>query len=348
MVATAASLGRVTLDLDELVRAGALAPRAAARLRAHALPSRGGATLVGLLYIAGALALAAGVILLEPTATTGLLLALGALGGAGLIRGAKARALDVLALGLATAGTLGMAGWFAVEFGDDLPAVAVTGFATAAALASALAFRSRFLAALVPFGIAAMLGSGTGYGHASYSVVVEEPFVTAVALAVLSIALFAAVPPLRRLARPVRADMALVAARASVVLGHVALWVGSLWGSHIGATFGRPERLDGETWSEFDARLDAFREGLVHVPEGAFTLAWLAIAVAMVPLGRRLGSAFVTNAGATFVAINLYTQFFETFEMAPGAMVAAGAATLAIAVLAANRHRFRMPAAFLN
>lgn len=334
-----AAPGRVTLDLDRLVSDGEIAAPLAARLATLATPSRAGATLVGLLYIVGALGLAAGVVLLEPTATTGLLLALAALGGAGLVRGSGRAALDVLVLGLATSGALGLAGWFAVEFGETASMLQVSSFGTAVVLAVALAFRSCFLAALVPLGIGAMLGSGTAYGHAAYYVWVEEPAIAAAAFAVLTATLYAALPRLARLARATWADMARVAARMSLVLANVGLWIGSLWGSHVGVRLWGPVRAEGEDWATFHDRAEAFREAALHVPEAAFTILWLALAVALVPLGRRLGDRFVINAGATFVGLNLYTQLFETLQDDPWSLVIAGAATLAGAVALANRDR---------
>ena len=44
--------------------------------------------------------------------------------------------------------------------------------------ASALWFRSALLAAFAVLSLGAILGSGTGYWHASYALFVEEPTIT--------------------------------------------------------------------------------------------------------------------------------------------------------------------------
>ena len=307
-------------------------PDLARRLRAHAEPSAIAGPLVSVLYILGALAVAAGVVALKPTATTGLVLAVVALAGGWFVGRLADASYRILSLGLAISGALGLAGWFALEFGDVLPAIAVSGFATLAALAVAIAFRSLFLAALVPLGLGAMLGSGTAYWHASYAIFVREPTITFAAFTLLAVALVAAID--RGVLARAYARMGEVAMRVSVVIANFGLWVGSLWGDHVGEhlLIGGHRYIAGEPWQERQERLETLREMVVHIPDGAFALAWVGVAIAMIVIGQRIHRRFVTVSGITFLAINAYTQFFERFHDESWALIVGGVSLVAIAI----------------
>ena len=332
--------GRIRLDLDALVETGHIDRATAARLTGLPRDATANHTLVSLLYILGALAVAAGVLLLKPTATTGLVLATAALAGGFVIRRLRLAHLDVLALGLAIAGALGLSGWFAMEFGERVAPLAVYAFGTGTILAVALLFRSLFLSALVPLGVAAMLGSSTAYWTGAYAVIVREPTLVALVFVPLTAMLFLIVPWLRERLAETYGTMAEVAGRMSFVVLNMGLWVGSIWGDRIGESFGdRPSRVTSEAYSAYRERLDAWRESLVHIPEGVFTLGWAGVALAALYLGHRTDRRFLRDGGATFLAINGYTQFFETFQDEPWALVFAGTSLVAIAV-ALVRFRF--------
>ena len=327
----AASYGTVRLSLDELVAERVIEPDLAQRLARLGKPSGFNGPLVGVLYILGALAVAAGVIALKPTATTGLVLAVAALGGAWIADRWQDDGARILSLGLAISGALGLGGWFAMEFGQTLPNVAVTGVATLVVLCVAIAFRSLFLAALVPLGIGAMVGSGTAYWHASYAIFVREPTITFLLFAVLAAALVWIVD--RRRVRGAYAAMAEVAMRVSVVVSNFGLWVGSLWGDRIGEHLsGIRERLPDEGWSERNRRIEAWRETAFEVPEAVFTLGWVGVAVAMILVGQRIERRFVTIAGVVFLVINAYTQFFERFHAEAWALIVGGVSLVAVAI----------------
>ena len=327
----AAPFGTVRLSLDRLVTDGVIEPDLARRLRAHAEPSAIAGPLVSVLYILGALAVAAGVVALKPTAMTGLVLAVVALVGGWFVGRLADASYRVLSLGLAISGALGLAGWFALEFGDALPAIAVSGFATLTALAIAIAFRSLFLAALVPLGLGAMLGSGTVYWHASYAIFVREPTITFAAFTLLTVALVAAID--RGILAGAYARMGEVAMRVSFVIANFGLWVGSLWGDHVGEHLsGIRERVAGEPWQDRRDRLDAWREDAWLIPDDVFVLGWVGVAVAAIVWGQHVHRRFVTMGGVTFLATNAYTQFFERFHDESWALIIGGTSLVAIAV----------------
>jgi iron complex transport system permease protein len=314
-------MANITLDLDALVKDGRLTAEEAARLQELALPSRAVGQLVQVFAILGALALAAGVVVLDPSATLGLLLALGALGFAAVIQARGKDDLAILGTGMAIAGTMGLAGWFGLKFGEDWPALAVNGIGTLIMLAAALYFRSRFLVAFVPLGLAAMIGSGTAYWHASYAIFISEALITVVLFGGLAVGLFAAAARLD----PIKAGLATIAARVSWLVMNFGFWVGSLWGDHVGDHFAEVRGNPEKTWEE----MEAWRQTALFIPDWVFIIGWAAVSITTVVALRR--NRFAVNAAITFLAINAYTQFFERFGDSPFALLVGGASLLAFA-----------------
>jgi hypothetical protein len=103
----------------------------------------------------GAVAVAAGIIALEPAFMTGAVLGVALLLAGGVI-------------GFADADFAGLA------------------FSALLFLALAVAIRSNFFIALVPLALAGALGSSTGYQHAVYMLTVNEPSITIAFFALLA------------------------------------------------------------------------------------------------------------------------------------------------------------------
>jgi iron complex transport system permease protein len=312
---------KVTLDLDRLVSAGKLDGDEAARLKALAEPGRAVSTLVQVLYILGALGLAAGIVALKPDPSTILVLALAALGFALWVQAKNNESLSVLGSAMAIAGTFGTAAWLVLQYGEVWPAMIINAVITCMVLASALWFRSLFMIAFVPLGIASMLGSGTAYWHASYFLFVSEPFITTCVFGLLSLAGFA----LAKRGDGIRSRQALIAGRVSWLMMNFALWVGSLWGDNVGQNIRAAWQGRDPNWdNEADAALTLF-----HIPDWGIVIAWAAISIATI-LGLK-GNRFAVNAAITFLAINAYTQFFERFADSALALLTGGITLLAFA-----------------
>jgi iron complex transport system permease protein len=128
----------------------------------------------------GAVAVAAGIIALEPAFTTGAALGV-ALVAIGLVISFFADEQWGL-LGTATTiiGALLLAGGIIGFAEADFAGLA---FSALLFLALAVAIRSGFLMALVPLALAGALGSSTGYRHAVYMLTVTEPTITIAFLA---------------------------------------------------------------------------------------------------------------------------------------------------------------------
>jgi iron complex transport system permease protein len=312
---------KITLDVDALVASGKLSSAEAEKLKRFAEPSRAVSTLVQVLYILGALGLAAGVVALKPEPIIGLILALAALGFAAWVQLTNKESLSVLGVGMSIAGTLGVCGWFATEFGTDSNALLINTVVTLLVLASALWFRSLFLIALVPIGIAAMLGSGTMYWHASYGIFVQEPTITVIVFGVLALGLFA----LSYRLPAIRDMQALIAARVSWIILNFGFWVGSLWGDYVGEHF---QQYAGGKYASYD-EMETWRLTAFHVPDYAFVIAWALASVGTIFWLK--SHRFAVNAGITFLAINAYTQFFERFYQSAWALIFGGASLLVFA-----------------
>lgn len=314
-------MAKVTLDLDALVASGALSQAEAERLAGMAEPSRAVSTVIQVLYILGALGLAAGVLALKPDASTGLFLAVLALGFAFWVQRSGVESLSVLGTAMAIAGTLGLAGWVGLQFGENAPAILINGAMTAIVAASSWVFGSLFMAAFIPIGIAVMIGSGTAYWHASYGLFVSEPFITTVLFGAIALAAFA----FAKARDDIRARQAVIIGRVSWLLMNFALWVGSLWGDNVGQNLRAIWSGRESIWDDSgDAALS-----LLFIDDIVFVIAWAAISIATILLLK--GNRFAVNAAITFLAINAYTQFFERFGDSALALLTGGVTLLGFA-----------------
>ena len=304
----------VRLDLAALMKSGQITPEEATRLAALALPGTRGGLAVNLLLIFGAVAVAIAAIALVPNAATGLMLALGAIAGAEILRRLNTgpvtgESFALLATALALMGTLGLAGWTAWQF-QDAPATAPAMLVTFVLAAGALWYRSAFLAALAVLALGAVFGTGTGYWHASYGLFVEEPVITITVFGALAAGLY----QLRATLPEAWSNLTTVAARTGLVLVHFGFWVGSLWGDVIG-----------DSWLPYEARSEAGR-----ILPWIFSLGWAGFSLALALRTPRGG--FLSVSALVFLAIHGYTQYFETFGAEPMSLLIAGLVLVGLAI----------------
>ncbi|MEO1568966.1 MAG: hypothetical protein AAFR94_07050 [Pseudomonadota bacterium] len=314
----------IRLNLTDLEASGALSPPEAQRLKTLALPEKAGSVWVNCLLIFGALAVAAGAIALIPTPTTGLLLAVAALGGAAVLRHAdQDRAWGVLGSALAIMGATGLCGWIAAETwdtGTHWPPMAMTIILAVCAAA----FRSSLLAALSVLAFGSVLGTGTAYWHASYGLFVQEPTVTILAFAALAAGLYS----MRGRADDAWQGLLTAAARTAVFLANFGFWVGSLWGDRLGEHW-----MPADTWET----RQAWRDTAVSIPEGVFTLGWAAALIAVIMNTAR--GSFLSITAIVFLAIHGYTQYFELLGAEPATLIVAGLSAIGLAAVGAERLR---------
>jgi len=299
------------------VREGKLTAAQAEELKA--LASRDLGTLaISILMSFGAIAVAAGILALNPSFATGAAI------GVGLVLIGLAASFGVgerWSL-LGTAGTV----IGALLLGGGMIGVldgAFPGFLFTALLLLVLAvvIRSSFLMALVPLALAAALGSSTGYFHATYMLIVSEPTITIAFFAVLALAGYLVSTRIESAYE----GLAIVFARMSLLLVNFGFWIGSLWGDY-----------PGESWAvggmdSWTAR-EAWEKSVLHVPDWIFVLSWATLAIGVGIWAARANRRWVVTAAASSAAINFYTQWFERLGAEPWAIILAGLTVVAVAV----------------
>jgi hypothetical protein len=309
---------RIVLDITRLVEEGKLTPQEADRLRALAKRDTGSLA-INVLMSFGAVAVAAGIIALEPVFTTGAALgvALVAIGLAISFFAAEQWGL----LGTATTiiGALLLAGGVIGFVEADFAGLA---FSALLFLALAVAIRSNFLIALVPLALAGALGSSTGYQHAVYMLTVNEPSITIAFFALLAGTAYL----ISQHVGQAYQQLAIVFARVSLILVNFGFWIGSLWGDYPGETWaqGQGYRL----WSD----REAWRAAHLHVPETAFIVGWAILIIAVGAWAARTNRRWVVTTAAVFGAIEFYTQWFERLGAEPWAIIVAGLTIVGFAI----------------
>ena len=220
---------KIVLDITRLLREGKLTPEQAEELKA--LASRDIGTLaINILMSFGAIAVAGGILALNPTFAAGaaigvalVVIGLAVSFGAGERWRLLATAGTVIGALLLSGGVIGVLD------------ASFTGLVFTAILLLVLAvvIRSGLLMALVPLALAGALGSSTGYFHATYMLIVTEPTITIVFFALLALAAYL----VGSRVGPAYEGLAIVFARMSLVLLNFGFWVGSLWGDHPGESW---------------------------------------------------------------------------------------------------------------
>jgi iron complex transport system permease protein len=309
---------KIVLDITRLANEGKLTTQEAERLQALAKRDTGSLA-INVLMSFGAVAVAAGIIALQPAFTTG-----AALGVALVAIG--------LAISFFAAAQWGLLGTAATIIGALLLAGGVIGFVEAdfaglgfsalLFLALAVAIRSGLLMALVPLALAGALGSSTGYQHAVYMLTVNEPSITIAFFAVLAGAAYL----ISQHVGQANQQLAIIFARVSLILVNFGFWIGSLWGDYPGETWVQGE--DYRLWSN----REAWRVAHLHVPETAFIVGWAIVIIAVGAWAARTNRRWVVTTAAVFGAIEFYTQWFEQLGAEPWAIIVAGLTVVAFAI----------------
>ena len=275
---------RIVLDITRLVEEGKLTAQEAERLQALARRDTGSLA-INVLMSFGAVAVAAGIIALDPAFTTGAALGF-VLAAIGLVISFFAEEQWGL-LGTATTiiGALLLAGGVIGLVEADFTGLA---FAALLFLALAVAIRSGFLMALVPLALAGALGSSTGYRHAVYMLTVTEPTITIAFFALLAGAAYLVSQHVEHAYQ----QLAIILARVSLILVNFGFWIGSLWGDYPGETWAHGEGYrfwsDRETW----------RVAHLHIPETAFIVSWAIVIIAVGAWAARVNRRWVVHCGS--------------------------------------------------
>ena len=313
------SVIKIVLNITRLVEEGKLTAQEAERLQALARRDTGSLA-INVLMSFGAVAVAAGIIALEPAFATGAVL--------GVV-------LVAIGLGISffVGKQWGLLGTATTVIGALLLAGGVIGFAEAhfaglafsalLFLALAVAIRSNFLIALVPLALAGALGSSTGYMHAVYMLTVTEPSITIVFFAFLAGSAYL----ISQHVGQAYEQLAITFARVSLILVNFGFWIGSLWGDYPGQTWAQGEEY--RLWSN----QEAWRAAHLHIPEIAFIVGWAVVIIAVGAWAARNNRRWVVTTAAVFGAVEFYTQWFERLGAEPWAIIVAGLTIVAFAIM---------------
>lgn len=290
---------KVTLDLDLLLQEQKISRDEYDRLSEFAAKSTGSLAF-NILIGFGVVAVSGATLALVPTPTTAVIIgSLVMIGGLVLLRSGLGQ-WSALANICVLIGALMMGGGITIAAEGSLYSILLV---TAVLTVAAIIARSGLLAVLATLMLSASIGAKTGYFHASYFLVIEEPVITISLFFILSVGLFL-------LSKRLSADyerIAIASSRTGVFLVNFGFWVGSLWG-------------------------DRTVTGEVIVPEIVFSVTWAIALIATAIWAWRSNRRWVLNVIAVFGGIHFYTQWFEILGATPGTVLIAGLLALGFAV----------------
>lgn len=307
------TLVKVTVDLDRLLREGRITAAEHARFLSFAAADTGSLAL-NLFLGFGVVATAAGALALLQSAHASIVLG-AVLALAGLVVARQSpRAWGILGSTMLLVGAIMTAGGILV-----LTSARPAGFllVTVLLMVAGVIARSGLLIALGTLALSASVGAASAYGHASYTLIIEQPALTVVLFSLLSWGCYR----LSLRLEPELQRLALISARTSLFLVNFGFWVGSLWGDSL-----RGRR----TWD--------FGQGQA-VPSWVFALTWAIALIATGVWAARENRRWVVNLVAVFGAIHFYTQYFERLGASAESIVVAGLAAIGIALALVRYNR---------
>ena len=290
---------KVTLDLDQLLNEGKITQIEYEKLTELAAKSTGSLAF-NILIGFGVIAVSGAALALVPAPTTAIVIGIFTLiAGLALLRSGLEQ-WEVLSNICILVGALMTGGGIVTEFKGSLASIlSVTAiFAVAGIFA-----RSTLLAVLATLMLAASIGARTGYFHASYFLVIQEPTIIVVLFSALAIGLY-------QLSKKLSTEyerIAIASARAALFLVNFGFWVGSLWGERADATE-------------------------VIISDTVFSVLWALALLATAIWSWKRNRRWVLNTVATFGGIHFYTQWFEHLGASPGTVLVAGLLALGFAV----------------
>lgn len=306
---------KVTLDIDKLLRDGRITSAEYAKLKGFAAAETGSLALNILLGF-GVVATAGGTLALLQSAQSSIVLGALLAGGGVVLHNHSPRVWGVLSTILLLVGAL-LAGGGIIALTHGRP----SGFliVTILLLLAGIAARSGLLVACGTLALSPTVGAATGYGHATYTLVIQQPALTVVLFSLISWAAYR----LSLKLEPEFQRLAIISARTSLFLVNFGFWVGSLWGDSPGRAAERWARMGGGQ----------------TVPDWAFGVSWAVALLATGVWAARENRRWVVNLVAVFGAIHFYTQYFERLGASPGSILAAGLGAIAIAMALVRYNR---------
>ena len=290
---------KITLDIDQLLSEGEITQTEYEKLSELASKSTSSLAFNSLIGF-GVIAVSGAALALVPTPTTALAIGILVLVvGLALLRSGHEqwKALSNVCI---LVGALMTGGGVVTEFKGSLASILTV---TAIFAIASMFARSTLLAVLATLMLSASIGAKTGYFHASYYLVIQEPIITIILFGLLAIGLY-------QLSKRLSVEyerIALASARTGVFLVNFGFWVGSLWGE-------RSETRE------------------VIISDSIFAVLWAIALIVTAIWSWKNNRRRVFNTVATFGGIHFYTQWFEYLGATPSAVLIAGFLALGFAV----------------
>ncbi len=290
---------KITLDLDHLLNEGEITQDEYNKLSALAKKSTGSLAF-NILTGFSIIAISGAILALAPTAATAILIGfLVFILGLGLLR-KHIKQWMVLANICVLTGALMVGSGIITQSAGSLFSILLV---SALFAFTSVISKSALLAVLATLMLSASIGAKTGYFHASYLLVIQEPLLTILLFTLLSVGLY-------QLSKKLSHDYARIAiasARTGVFLVNFGFWIGSLWGD-----YGESKTL--------------------IISEGVFSVLWACALLATAVWSWKRNRRWVLNTVATFAGIHFYTQWFEHLKTSPEVVLMAGLLALVFAV----------------
>lgn len=290
---------KVTLDLSKLLEDGKITREEHDRLATLGATATGSLAF-NILIAFGVVAVAAGVIMLVPDATTGIVIGGSLLAGGLALYFADVKQWEVLANICVLVGALVFGGGVIVL--TDASATAflliAAGFAVTGVIAS-----SGLLVSLSVLALSSAIGARTGYQHATYFLGIEEPAITIMLFGAVALGTF----HLSKSLPSAYERLTIVASRTSIFLVNFGFWIGSLWG-------------------------DKIEQSGFRIPDIVFSLGWAIGLTGLAAWAVHRNRRWVVNVTAVFGAIHFYTQWFEYLGARPMSVFIGGLIALAFAL----------------
>jgi hypothetical protein len=281
---------------------------------------------INILLSLGVIAIAGGFLALEPSVATALVIGVALVASGLALKQYRQVQWGLLGTANIMIGALTVSGGLIVLWEGSVGAFALVALIL---LALGVFARSGLLIAVSPLALASLLGSSTGYWHASYMLIIREATITIAVFALLAWGTFV----LSKRLPATYERLALIYSRMSLVLVNFGFWVGSLWGDYPGESWVHSEiyRDPALFWRQLQ-QLEGWRESAVFISDIMFAVLWALALIAVGAWGVKRNRRFVVNTAAVFGSILLYTQWFERLGATPVTVIFGGIVAVGIAL----------------
>ncbi len=316
---------KIVLDITKLVEDGELSPEQAEKLKKLAAKETGSLGINVLLSL-GVVAIAAGFLALGPSVATALAIGLALVASGLALKQYRQAQWGLFGTANLMVGALFVSGGLVFLWDGSVGAFALVALIL---LGLGILARSGLLIGVSPLVLASVLGSSTGYLHASYMLVIREATVTIAVFALLAWGTFF----LSKLLPAAYERLALIYSRVSLLLVNFGFWVGSLWGDYVGESWVHSQIYEDPTkFMESYQQFKAWQESALFISDVIFAGIWALALIAVGAWGVKRNRRFVVNTAAVFGSIHFYTQWFENLGAEPGTVIFGGVVAVGVAL----------------